>query len=318
MKTAFERDLITYEFDGTFCPGNYAYTWKGSRHVVLCDAYDRSDDILGEDTKLCTIVHELAHAVFFADDIIYGRENALSLAHNNPDDVIKNAENYCYFVETVNIFDYGFDSIGLLPNKRVYVTKGNLYIRYSDSTGTTIDAGYPKLIKGNWGEIPASFNKGFHSITTLRSGKTYVTKDGQYIRYSDSYASTVDPGYPLSIRGLWGDIPASFNAAFDSMTVLRNGHTYVTKGSQFVRYSDKAASTVDSGYPLTLQGLWGNLPTSFAESFDCMALLGNGKTYVTKGKEYIRYSDSSASTIDSGYPSPIKGNWGSVNFPGPQ
>jgi hypothetical protein len=176
----------------------------------------------------------------------------------------------------------------------------------------------PVLIQGHWGDIPDSFNRGFDSITTLRNGRTYVTKDGQYIRYSDSSASTVDSGYPLQIQGLWGSIPASFNEGFDSMTVLRNGRTYVTKGTQYVRYSDQSASTVDSGYPLPLQGLWGSLPASFAESFDCMALLGNGKTYVTKGKEYIRYSDSSASNVDSGYPLPIKGNWGKIDFPGPQ
>jgi hypothetical protein len=71
MKTVLESDVFTYEFDGTFCsPSYYAYTWKGARRVVYCDAYDRiSGNIFGKDTKLCTVIHELAHAVFHADDV---------------------------------------------------------------------------------------------------------------------------------------------------------------------------------------------------------------------------------------------------------
>ena len=155
-------------------------------------------------------------------------------------------------------------------------------------------------------------------MTTLRNGKTYVTKGSQYVRYSDSSASRVDTGYPLPLQGYWGRLTASFAAGFDSMTVLRNEKTYVTKGSQYIRYSDRSASTVDRGYPKPLQRYWGTLPASFADSFDSMALLGNGKTYVTKNKQYIRYSDSSASRVDPGYPLPIKGNWGTIKFPGPQ
>ena len=74
---------------------------------------------------------------------------------------------------------------------------------------------------------------------------------------------------------------------------------------------------MDPGYPLPLQDNWDRLPADFANSFDTMAILGNGKTYVTKNKQYIRYSDG-GSTIDPGYPFSIRGNWGTINFPGPQ
>ena len=249
----------------------------------------------------------------YADDYKYGRQPCLNLAKTNPSQAIDNGDSYCYFSETTNIFNYGFDSIARLPNGRTYVTRGNAYIRYSDSSASTIDGGYPKLIYGYWGNLPDTFLAGFDSITTLRNGKTYVTKGSQYVRYSDSSASRVDPGYPKPLQGYWGRLPASFAAGFDSMTVLRNGKTYVTKGNQYIRYSDSSASRVDPGYPKPLQGYWGRLPASFASSFDSMALLGNGKTYVTKNKQYIRYSDSSASRVDPGYPFPIKGYWGTIN-----
>ena len=133
------------------------------------------------------------------DDIKYGRESCLDLARTSPSDAVENADSYCYISETTNIFDYGFDSMQTLPNGRTYVTRGNLYIRYSDSSASTIDSGYPKLIKGNWGNLPDQFLAGFDTMITLSNGRTYVTKNSEYVRYSDSSASTVDSGYPLPL-----------------------------------------------------------------------------------------------------------------------
>ena len=316
MKSSLEQDTYTYHFDDPECEdGLYAFTYFDSTEIYFCDAYVASDDLIGQDTKLCTIVHELSHARSRIEDHEYGREYCLDLAQSNPNTAIDNADNYCYFLETLNPFDYGFDSIARLPNGRTYITKGNVYIRYSDRSASTIDSGYPALIKGNWGALPDVFVQGFDSMSTLRNGKTYVTKGGQYVRYSDSSASTVDSGYPLPIQGLWGATPASFNAGFDAMTVLPNDKLYVFKGNQYIRYSDAWGSIVDWGYPAQLQGNWGSLDADFTSGFDT---IGNGKTYATRGKKYIRYSDSWASQVDSGYPIPIKGNWGTIDFPGPQ
>ena len=319
MKSSLEQDTYTYHFDDPGCsPGVYAFTYFDSTDIFLCDVYTASDNLVGIDTKLCTIVHELSHAKSGTEDIIYGRKCCLHLAISSPDLAINNGDNYCYFLETMNLFDYGFDSIARLPNGKTYVTKGNVYIRYSDSSASTIDSGYPACIKENWGALPDIFVQGFDSMSTLRNGKTYITKGGQFVRYSDSSASTVDSGYPLPIQGLWGATPSTFNDGFDAMAVLPNGKLYVFKGNQYIRYSDSSGSTVDSGYPRQLQSNWGSLNADFAAGFDSIAALGNGKTYATKGKKYIRYSDSWASQVDSGYPLPIRRNWGVINFPGPQ
>ena len=319
MQNSLEQEIYTYHFNDPRCiPNVYAFTFPDVQDIYLCDKYGHSENVLGVDTKLCTIVHELSHAVSHTEDHVDGRQDCLDLATNDPAMAISNGDNYCYFAETTNIFDYGFDSIARLPNKRTYVTRGNVYIRYSDSSASTINGGYPALLKGSWGDLPDNFHAGFDSMVTLPNGKIYVTKGSQYVRYSDSSAITLDSGYPAQLLFSWGNLPADFSTGFDSAAVLPNDKTYVTSGNQYIRYSDNNAISVDSGYPSSLQGNWGNLPTSFADGFDSMALLGNGKTYVTKSKQYIRYSDSSGTEIDPGYPVPIKGNWGTIHFPGPQ
>ncbi|MEM8933196.1 MAG: hemopexin repeat-containing protein [Acidobacteriota bacterium] len=202
------------------------------------------------------------------------------------------------------------DSLALLPNGETYATDGDQYVRYSDDNGTTVDPGYPVSIEGRWGNLPAAFDDGFDSMATLPNGKTYVTKGDQYARYSDDNATTVDPGYPVSIKGRWGNLPDAFNDGFDSMATLPNGKTYVTKGDQYVRYSDDDGTTIDPGYPRPIAGAWGDLPAAFNQGFDAMSTLPNGKTYVIKGDQYVRYSDDDGTTVDDGYPLPVKGNWG--------
>lgn len=143
---------------------------------------------------------------------------------------------------------------------------------------------------------------GIDTISTIPSGGTYATIGPIYFKYK-SDLSTVEPGYPRPINAFWGNIPASFGLSFDSLISIGT-KTYVTKGSQYVRYSDETASTVDSGYPLSIAGNWGNTPTSFNQGFDTMGYLHNGKLYIFKGNQYLRYSDD-GNTVDIGYPKSI-------------
>ena len=211
-----------------------------------------------------------------------------------------------------------FDSMALLGNGKVYVTKGNEYVRYSSAGATEMDEGYPQLITGgNWGDLPPAFRSGFDSMALLDNDKVYVTKGDQYIRYADAEATKIDEGYPQPItEGSWGDLPPVFSSGFDSMALLGNGKVYVTKGDQYVRYSGAGATEMDEGYPQLISGgNWGDLPPAFRSGFDSMALLGNGKVYVTKGDRYIRYADAEATKVDEGFPQPITGgNWGGEDF----
>lgn len=140
----------------------------------------------------------------------------------------------------------------------------------------------------------------YDSMAILPNGKFYATIGSQYIRASFPNL-TIDPGYPKPIQGNWGPLPASFNAGFDSMTVLPNGSLYVTKGGYYVKYTDAYGTKIAPGYPKPIAGNWGNLPTQFNSGFDAMESFG-GKTYVTQQNLFVRYSDKTASRVDPGYP----------------
>ena len=144
--------------------------------------------------------------------------------------------------------------------------------------------------------------------------RAYATNGDQYIRFTDTSAKSLSPGYPKKITQNWDVSSSYFGSGFDSMVQLPNGVTYATKGEWYVRYSNKEKPfIVDLDYPKKLDGFpWGRLPENFKSGFDAMSVLPNGKLYVFKGTEYIRYTHFSLNLIDSGYPKPIKGNWGNV------
>lgn len=102
IKSAIEAYQFTLYFDGPECvkiANVIAYTYKRSTVIYLCSIYRSEPDIKGVGTKLGTIVHELTHAVAYTDDITYGQTNCQSLARNNPNEAVKNADNYHYFSE---------------------------------------------------------------------------------------------------------------------------------------------------------------------------------------------------------------------------
>lgn len=194
-----------------------------------------------------------------------------------------------------------YDSMAILPNGKFYATIGNQYIRASLEPKLIMDPGYPKPIKGNWGNLPASFNSGFDAMTVLSNGKLYVTKGDQYVKYEDAYGTKLSPGFPKPIKGNWGDLPPRFNSGFDAMAILPNGNLYVTRDNQYVKYTDAYGSKVVSGYPKMIKGNWGDLPTRFNNGFDSLESFG-GKTYVTRNNLFVRYSDKAAVKVDPGFP----------------
>ena len=313
MERVLRSDTITYDFTSKECEGGmFGYTFWGARKIYLCKAYEEAPVFAAYDTKTSTIVHELTHALANVDDVIYGYDKCKNLAKSDPNSAANNADNYNYFVATLFPFNYGFDAMTMLSNGYLYVFKGNMYARYKDG-GWTLDPAYPSLMQGNWGNLADNFAQGFDSFLYNKgNGHAYATKGSQYIRYTDGKASTVAEGYPRDISKNWG-VSGIFSNGFDSMVQLKNKLTYATKDNLYVRYSNFDLNKVDDGYPHDLSaGGWGDLPEKFKTGFDAMAVLPNGKLYVTRGSQYIRYSDTAGNTIDSGYPKPIKGNWGDV------
>ena len=148
----------------------------------------------------------------------------------------------------------------------------------------------------------------FDAAFRAPNGKVYIFMGDEFLRYSDSDCNEIDEGYPKPIQGNWGNI-GNFNKGIDAAFTAPNGKTYLFKENQYVRYSDANCTTVDNGFPRNMQGNWGNIG-DFNKGIDAAFTAPNGKTYLFKGSQYVRYSDSGCDEIDEGYPKSVKGNWG--------
>lgn len=81
-------------------------------------------------------------------------------------------------------FEQGIDAaLWRESNDKIYMFKGNQYVRL---TGSTMDAGYPRPIAGNWNGLPPSFNNGIRAALMHRDRNTLYLFDGnQYARMSN-------------------------------------------------------------------------------------------------------------------------------------
>ena len=136
-------------------------------------------------------------------------------------------------------------------NQKIYFFKGNQYARI-DTTTSTMDAGYPKPIAGNWPGLPASFTSGIDAALQRKDNdKIYFFKGDQYVRFS-AVADGVDAGYPKSLDPNWGGMPDDFQEGIDAALWRdSNGAVYLFKGGKYVRFSD-VPDGVDDGYPAPL------------------------------------------------------------------
>jgi hypothetical protein len=159
---------------------------------------------------------------------------------------------------------------------------------------------------GHWKNLPVAFQKNLDAVVHRKdNNRIYMFKGDQYVRFS-SVAGGVDSGYPKPISGNWVGLPASFRQGIDAAFCREtNGRLYFFKGNQFVRLT---GAKMDSGYPRTIASGWSGLPAHFKDGIDAaLWRKANGKIYFFKGNEYVRLTGS---TMDAGYPKPIKGNWG--------
>ncbi len=93
-----------------------------------------------------------------------------------------------------------FDAAVLAPNNKLYIFRGANYVRITPGGG--MDAGYPKPIAGNWGNMPASFAQGIDAVMTFTDGKLYFFKGSELVRYTPG--SGIDAGYP---KPIWDEFP---------------------------------------------------------------------------------------------------------------
>jgi hypothetical protein len=159
-----------------------------------------------------------------------------------------------------NSFKNGIDAaLWREDNGKLYFFKGNRYVRFS-KVSDGVDAGYPKLIAGNWGGLPEGFNNGIDAALWRKdNGKIYMFKGNQYVRFSDVDAG-MDAGYPKPIAGNWAGLPASFQNGIDAALLRRdNGKIYFFKGTRYVRFTN-VDDGIDPGYPKWINTNWMPFP----------------------------------------------------------
>lgn len=103
------------------------------------------------------------------------------------------------------LIDAGFTS----NDGKIYLFNQDQYIRYSNSQQRYVDAGFPKSIKDNWGNLPVNFEESVDGAFVLE-GKTYFLKGNdevgyEYVRYSDGSYQQVDGIYPQKFQDRWGN-----------------------------------------------------------------------------------------------------------------
>ena len=221
------------------------------------------------------------------------------------------------------------DAAFINNNQQTYLFSGDQYVRYSPGSGYslgqyhTVDEGYPKAIATQFpsehfsqnapasvrnqlsARLAADFNQGksLDAATQLRSGDLYLFQ-GETVYMAGAQA--------VSWRSLQEFIPTPENAfasGVNAAFVATDGKAYFFDGSQFARYSSLDNEYVDEGYPKSIQDHWGNLPADFEASIES-AFVFEGKTYLIKGDQYVRYTGASYQLIDPIYPQAFAFRWG--------
>jgi DNA-binding transcriptional MerR regulator len=208
----------------------------------------------------------------------------------------------------------GIDAAWVNLKGHTLLFSGDQYYRYSGRNYQWVDEGYPKQIHPHFAQeedlpaLPTAFQKGVDAAFLNKNGLIFFFKDQQFY----SSASTVNP---QPIHSTWGKIKNDFLPAdgvstgfVDALFVGPDGYTYAFKGAQYVRYEDFDNEYADAGFPRLIRDNWGNMPPAFEAGIDG-AFVFEGKTYLTKGEEYIRYSDASYRKVDPHFPQRMAARW---------
>jgi microsomal dipeptidase-like Zn-dependent dipeptidase len=166
-------------------------------------------------------------------------------------------------------------------------------------------------VEGNFG----SFTESPDAIVSWNNNKSYILKGDHYWRFDNS-SRTFDAGYPATIQsGFGGYIGSTWNQDLDAAVQWDGGTVYFFKGDEYVGMSMATEATwgpkkISVGWGMTGQY------ASFASGIDAAINWGNGKIYLFKGDEFVRY-DMANDMPDLG-PLPIVNNidsWGSWALP---
>ena len=160
-------------------------------------------------------------------------------------------------------FNSGIDAaIWNQASNKVYLFKGDKYVRIDPSNGWNMEPGYPKPIAGNWPGMPAEFATGIDAaLWSTKNNKVYMFKGDQYVRINPSVSWSVEAGYPKPIAGNWPGLNDGYNEGIDAALMSeKNDKIYFFKKSRivgdYVRIDPNNGWNVEAGYPKPIGVGW--------------------------------------------------------------
>ncbi|GAA4198043.1 hypothetical protein GCM10022252_47830 [Streptosporangium oxazolinicum] len=201
---------------------------------------------------------------------------------------------------------------------RTLLFSGDQYVRYSDAGGyDQADEGYPRVVAEalpaelGIAELPEAFRDAIDAAFQDADGAVYLFAGSRYLRIAGGQAAEAP------VAGAWGVVDNAFRrpgATVEAAFTSRDGDLYVFCGGQYARYRMTRLKTVEDGYPRPVAGDWGNLPEAFDAGPDA-AFSFEGRAYLCRGTEHVRYSGDRYDTPDRTYPQPFPHRWsGTADF----
>ncbi|MCA9700712.1 MAG: hypothetical protein KC431_24510, partial [Myxococcales bacterium] len=122
---------------------------------------------------------------------------------------------------------------------KLFLSRGGQYLRYSKGTLLADDVGMLDLASNQdglpqWSRIDAAFSDA--------AGRVWFFGDGQCVRSDDL-------SKPVAIKSRWGKTAGDFKDVRAAFVV--GDKTYLVGSKQYLRYTGKAYTSPDSGYPKT-------------------------------------------------------------------
>ncbi|MFC4118573.1 hemopexin repeat-containing protein [Nonomuraea zeae] len=306
------QDEQTYLFSG-----DHYVRYSGSEYRYIDPGYPKK------------IIGNLRHEAAFAnlpesfDDAIQdrGQTRRIEAAFANRRTAYLVVGGSCHVVSTAATATYDLSGIGRVRNTVVdreqvdatlvagphtFLFSGDQYVRYTGTEYEYADDGYPRTIGGSLpGELgipalPDEFADGLDAAFRAAGGATYLFKGARYLRAGDE---------PQPIESLWGKVRNAFaeGAVIDTAFAAPTGELYAFRAGQYVRYRPGETEFVAEGYPRTVKDDWGDLPGRFEEGPDG-AFVFEGRTYLCRGEEYVRYSGGYDS-VDPTFPQRFRHRW---------
>ncbi|WP_306750047.1 hemopexin repeat-containing protein [Saccharothrix yanglingensis] len=196
----------------------------------------------------------------------------------------------------------------LVDDGRTFLFSGDQYVRYSGGDLSFVDEGYPRAIETalpgelGIGTLPEQMRDGVDAAFRGADGGVRLFAGPHWI---DVRRPDVRP-----VAGVWGRVRNAFtdNPGVDAAFVAPAGELYVFRDGQYARYSGDDRTHVDDGFPRTVRDDWGDLPAGFEERLD-IAFVLDGRTYLGRGDQYVRYSGDGYGRIDRTYPQAFHRRW---------